>query len=102
MTRAVRYQFMPPLSPEEYAELEESIRARGVLVPVLRAAGGSVVDGHHRLRIAESLGIDCPSEYLDERSDAELRTMAFELNLHRRHLTREQRRQLVKDRKSVV
>jgi hypothetical protein len=95
MTRAVRYQFMPPLSPEEYAELEESIRARGVMVPILRDANGTVVDGHHRLRIAQALGIDCPSEYLDERPEEELRTLAFELNLNRRHLTREQRRALV-------
>lgn len=95
MSAAVRYQYMPPLSPEEYAELEESIRTYGVMVPILRDSSGVVIDGHHRLRIAESLGIDCPTEYVDGRSQTELRTLAFELNLNRRHLTRDQRRELV-------
>ncbi len=92
---AVRYQYMPPLSPEEYAELETSIRSHGVMVPILRDPSGVVIDGHHRLRIAESLGVDCPAEYLTDRPAAEMRTLAFELNLNRRHLTREQRRNLV-------
>jgi len=91
----VRYQYMPPLSPEEYAELESSIRSHGVMVPILRNGDGVVIDGHHRLRIAESLGVACPAEYLVGRSESDLRTLAFELNLNRRHLTREQRRDLV-------
>jgi len=92
---AVRYQYMPPLSPEEYSELEDSIRKFGVMVPILRDPNGVVIDGHHRLRIAQSLGVDCPAEILVGRSETDLRTFAFELNLNRRHLTREQRRQLV-------
>lgn len=91
----VRYQYMPPLSPEEYSELEASIRTHGVMVPILRDPSGVVIDGHHRLRIAESLGVDCPAEYLTDRPEAEMRTLAFELNLNRRHLTRDQRRDLV-------
>ena len=43
----VKYQFMPPLSPEEYAELEASIREHGVIVPVLvDPETDAVIDGH--------------------------------------------------------
>jgi ParB-like nuclease domain len=95
MTTPVKYQFMPPLSPEEYADLETSIRKHGVMVPILRDTNEVVIDGHHRLRIAQSLGIECPAETLATLDETALRTLVFELNLHRRHLTREQRRTLV-------
>lgn len=92
---AVLYQLMPPLSPEEYQELTEDIRANGIQVPVIVDEDGVAIDGHHRQRIAEQLGIDCPTVVKSGLSDAEKRTMALNLNLHRRHLTREQKRQIV-------
>lgn len=91
----VAYQFMPPLSPEEYRALEESIEANGIQVPILVDEQGRVIDGHHRQKIASELGIDCPSRTVTGKSEVELRTLALSLNLDRRHLNREQRRNLV-------
>lgn len=88
------YQVMPPLTEDERADLEQSIKANGVLVPVLIDDGGDIIDGHHRAEIADRLGI----EYLQITkvgTPAELRTLAYSLNLHRRHLSREQKRELV-------
>lgn len=92
---AVLFQNMPPLSPEEYAALEASIREHGVQVPILLDENNVVIDGHHRQKIATELGVPCPKRHVFDLSDMEKRTLALTLNLDRRHLSREQRRALV-------
>ncbi|WP_157225316.1 MULTISPECIES: ParB/RepB/Spo0J family partition protein [Gordonia] len=85
---------MPPLTADERAELEESIRINGVQVPILVSTDGTIVDGHHRDEIARKYNLHCPRTVSDK-GEQELRGLAFSLNLHRRHLTREQKRQIV-------
>ena len=94
MSSAVRYQVMPPLSSEEYQELHESIKAEGVLEPIHVDEEGVVIDGHHRSKIANELGVPCPVITHDDLSESQKRSLAFTLNLKRRHLNREQRRAL--------
>ena len=94
MSSAVRYQVMPPLSSEEYQELHESIKAEGVLEPIHVDEEGVVIDGHHRSKIANELGIPCPVIAHDDLSESQKRSLAFTLNLKRRHLSSEQRRAL--------
>lgn len=95
MTAAVLFQSMPPLSPEEYAALEASIVASGVQVAVIVDESGVVIDGHHRKRIAESLGIEYPTTVKVGLTETEKRTLALSLNVDRRHLSRDQRRGLI-------
>lgn len=95
MSSAVRYQVMPPLSSEEYQELHDDIKINGVLEPVHVDEEGVVIDGHHRSKIANELGIPCPVIAHDDLDDAGKRSLAFTLNLKRRHLNREQRRALI-------
>lgn len=95
VTTAVRFQALPPLSPDEYQALEQSIAEHGVMVPIIVDEHGVVIDGHHRLKIASDRGIFCPTRTVRGLDDAAKRTMALSLNLDRRHLTREQRRALV-------
>lgn len=83
---------LPPLSTVEYAELREDIAAHGVQVAVIVDETGRVIDGHHRQRIARQLGVPCPSTIVTGHADDELRDMSLRLNLHRRHLTGEQKR----------
>ena len=94
MSSAVRYQVMPPLSSEEYQELHDDIKVNGVLEPIHVDEEGVVIDGHHRSKIANELGIPCPVITHDDLDDAGKRSLAFTLNLKRRHLNREQRRAL--------
>lgn len=96
-TTAPPYQVMPPLTPEEYAALEADIRIRGVLVPVVVDQHGNTIDGHHRIEIAERLGIkyDRLVQYCAD--DQEALTVARVYNLTRRHLSRVQRRALIAD-----
>ncbi len=48
---------MPDLSPEEYDELKKDIAERGVMVPVELDEHHNILDGHHRVRICQELGI---------------------------------------------
>jgi ParB-like chromosome segregation protein Spo0J len=95
VTAAVRFQALPPLSPDEYQTLEQSILTHGILVPIVVDEHDVVIDGHHRQKIAKHHNLPCPREVKPSFTDAEKRTMALSLNIDRRHLTREQRRALV-------
>jgi site-specific DNA-methyltransferase (adenine-specific) len=97
------YQVMPPLSAEERATLKASIREHGVLVPVEEDAHGNVIDGHHRVELWHELrseGVkvpDYPRVIRVNLTEAEKLAHARRLNLERRHLSREQRNQLIDD-----
>ena len=51
------YQLMPALSASDYLALKNSIAANGVLVAVELDRDGHVIDGHHRVRACQELGI---------------------------------------------
>lgn len=92
------YQVMPPLSPEERAELKADISARGVLVPVEYDEAGRILDGHHRVELCGELGLTSwPRLIRYGMSEDEKRRHARRLNVARRHLTAEQRRSLIAD-----
>lgn len=93
---AEKYQVMPPLTAEEYGALKTDIAERGVQVPVEYDEEGNILDGHHRVRACEELGIaDWPRVVRRGMDDEGKTEHALALNLDRRHLTREQRRELV-------
>lgn len=89
---------MPPLSKEEFEALKSDIAERGVLVPIEVDEEGVILDGHHRYRACVELGIeDYPKVVREGLSEAEKRTHALRLNLARRHLSRSQRRALIRE-----
>lgn len=90
-----RYQLLPPLTADEWNDLRADIEAHGVQVPIIVDEDGNVLDGHHRQSIARALDVPCPETVVTGYSDAEKRDMALRLNLHRRSLTREQKRDLI-------
>jgi ParB-like chromosome segregation protein Spo0J len=89
------FQVMPPLSTEQVAALREDIERRGVLVPIVVDQHARVIDGHNRLTICRRLGIDPPIEVRQVADDEDARQLALTLNLARRHLTRQQVRDLI-------
>lgn len=92
------YQVMPPLTADEYNELKDDIANRGVMVPIEFDENGNVLDGHHRLKICDELGIkDFPKVIRAGMTENEKRTHARKLNMARRQLTTTQRRQIVQD-----
>jgi len=84
------------LSAEEYEALKADIAQRGVQVPVEYDEDGNILDGYHRVRACQELGItDWPKVVRRGLTEEQKIEHALALNLHRRHLTREQRRELV-------
>lgn len=88
-------QLFAPLPPAVEAALRASIRRFGVIVPVVRDQQGRTVDGHHRSRIADEEGVEYHVQTVTVASEEEAREMARTLNSDRRHLTEEQRREVV-------
>ncbi len=94
----MNYQVMPELTAEEYAELKDDIAERGVMVPIEFDENGNVLDGYHRLQICEELGIkDYPKVIRAGMSESEKLTHARKLNMARRHLNAEQKRELIRE-----
>jgi N6-adenosine-specific RNA methylase IME4 len=93
-------ELLPPLDESELAALRDDIAARqAVIVPIVIDEARNVIDGANRLRIAAGLGIrEVPVEVRLGLSAAEKEQLAEDLNLHRRHLCREQMRLFVERR----
>lgn len=96
------YQLMPPMEPEQYAALKEDIKHKGVVQPIVFDEKGNIVDGHHRFRAFSELlseGVDVPMFErltLDFHGDESKKIeYVLSLNAQRRHLTKDQRRELV-------
>jgi ParB-like chromosome segregation protein Spo0J len=49
---------VPEQSPEEYETLKKSIKENGLYVPITVNQNGIVLDGHHRFRACQELGIE--------------------------------------------
>ena len=91
------YQLLRPLSDAEYAALKNSIEEHGVLVPIELDEKGRVLDGHHRQRACRELGVkDYPTFVRAGLSEAEKRAHILTLNADRRHLTAEDRDELIR------
>ena len=91
---------LPPLGNTELEALRSDIaRRRCVLVAVVIDDARNVIDGANRVRIAAELGItEVPVEIRAGLTEAEKRELAEDLNLHRRHLTRQQIRDFIATR----
>jgi transposase-like protein len=94
-TAAQHYQLFPALEPATEAALKASIVRFGVLVPVTVDQHGNILDGHHRKRIADELGVDCDIRVRRVNGEDEANEIARTLNMDRRHLSAEDRRRMV-------
>lgn len=89
-------QPMPELADEQLASLRADIAANGILVPVVVDQHGRILDGNHRAAIATELGMDYPTVTVTVEDDEDAFDKAVSLNCARRHLSREQRRELIR------
>jgi hypothetical protein len=95
-------ELFPLMSPDELRELANDIRAHGLRTPaVLQYPGGTpvLVDGRNRLDALALLGAEvAPNnsaifEHIPD--DADPYTVVISANVHRRHLTAEQKREVI-------
>lgn len=83
-------QLFDALSPHIEEALSASIERFGVLVPVVKDQHGRTLDGHHRARIADELGVKYRVDVVQVRDEEEAREIARHLNSRRRHLSGDQ------------
>lgn len=87
---------VPELSHEEYAALKESIKEDGVRVPVI-IGEHSLIDGRHRWRVSQELGIkEIPAIFLRGLTAEQEHDACVQINVVRRQLTRDQRQTLIR------
>jgi ParB-like chromosome segregation protein Spo0J len=92
----MKENLLPALSTDDYDALKASIARDGLKQPiVLDEETGDVVDGEHRQRACRELQIE--PQYVKVRfaSEHEKNRYALVVNLARRHLTREQKKELI-------
>jgi len=88
----IRVQFpdlLPSLSQEEFEALKSDIQKRGIMVPIeIDADTGKVLDGYHRLKACQELGIEknIPANNRHFKSDNERKEHALKLNILRRQM----------------
>jgi ParB-like chromosome segregation protein Spo0J len=94
---------VPELSPEEFESLKQSIKnANGIYVPIIVNQDGIILDGHHRYKACQELGID-PKTTVREFSDKlEEQLFVIECNLIRRQLNNFQRTELALKSKPIL
>lgn len=90
------FQPMPDLTSEQHEALRADIEANGIRVPITVDQHGRILDGHNRSAIAAELGVECPTTVVVVADDDEAMDAALTLNLARRHLTQEQKREIIK------
>jgi hypothetical protein len=86
---------LPPLTDEEYAALKADITEHGILYPLILDEDGLILDGVHRAKIATELGIEPPVSTHTGLDDERKLHLAVGLNMRRRHLDSDRRRDLV-------
>ena len=89
------YQIFPEMPAAEFAALKASIAEHGVEVPIIVDQKGAVVDGYHRSRACDELGVFCPREVRKFKNEAEKFELSLRLNCSRRHLNQKQKRALI-------
>jgi len=89
------YQILPPLLPDEFEALKASIAKQGIDVPIIVDQDGNVIDGYHRQRACDELGIFCPREVRHFESETDKLELVLRLNCGRRQLNRQQKRSVI-------
>jgi ParB-like chromosome segregation protein Spo0J len=81
-------KLLPKMSDEEFAELKASIQAEGQHYPIVANENLEVLDGHHRFKACEEMGIEPDFEVRKFEDKLIEKKFVIEANLRRRHLTK--------------
>lgn len=97
------YQLLPQLPDDAYARLKADIEANGIRQAIERDADtGLILDGHNRARIAEELGVECPSVQVPLGSEEEKKAYVYRVNLNRRQLSRKEEKGIREEQKRLA
>lgn len=96
------HQVMPSLTAEEFSGLKEDIRENGILYPIFLDEDYNIIDGHNRVLCWKHLlleGVDpapVAAHVFPEMDKYKAHDLAIAVNVKRRHLSPEQKRELVR------
>src|ERR671924_2303391 len=90
------------LSPEEYESLKRSIKENGLYVPLIVNQDGIILDGHHRYKACQELGIVPKTLVREFKDKLEEQLFVIDCNLKRRQLNNFQRTELALKSKSIL
>jgi len=76
----------PEMPETDFQALVDDIRKHGIIEPV-KLHDGQIIDGRHRFKAAQILGIECPSTEIGLEPGETILDLVVSLNLVRRHLT---------------
>jgi len=89
-------EILPPLREDDYSRLKKSIEEQGIQESLKILPNGIIIDGYHRKKIAQELGIkNIPYEIKQLNKDEALE-LGISLNLARRNLSFEQKIEIIK------
>ena len=77
------------MQEQEFSAFVDDIRTNGLRLPILLHPDGRILDGRNRYRACSKLGVEPRFETVEETDTLIL--LLLSLNLHRRHLTSDQR-----------
>jgi ParB-like chromosome segregation protein Spo0J len=83
-------EIFPLLDDKALQELADDIKANGQQVPIL-ACRGVIIDGRNRVKACKIAGVEAIFWHNDELTEPEIVSAIISANLHRRHLTTQQR-----------
>jgi ParB-like chromosome segregation protein Spo0J len=90
------------LSPEEYKSLKESIKENGLHFPIVVNQDGIILDGHHRYKACQELGIEPKTLVREFKDKLEEQLFVIDCNLVRRQLNNFQRIELALKSKPIL
>jgi hypothetical protein len=90
------------LSPEEFESLKQSIKANGLYVPIIVNQDGIILDGHHRYKACQELGIEPKTIGRESKDKLEEQLFVIECNLNRRQLNNFQSTELALKSKPIL
>ena len=85
---------LPKLSELEFQKLKESIKANGLWYPIIVNSEGIILDGHHRFKACQELGVVARTETKEFANPLLENRFIIESNLERRQLNDFQRIEL--------
>lgn len=80
-------RLVPGVTVQEFDKLKEDISQNGLHYPIIINGDGIVLDGHHRFKACQELGIDCSYTTKHFKDDLDEKEFVILINLRRRHLT---------------
>lgn len=83
-------EIFPPMPDDQYRELVEDIRIRGLVTPII-VHEGQILDGRHRWKACQELGVE---PKVEEFTGGDAHSYVVSVNLKRRHLDESQRAML--------